>query len=65
MSADYQSVLVDAPYNEVAELFAKGSLYIPVLEGGKLAGLITRSTMMRGLAGMKISSPAEGGTINE
>ncbi|WP_306009887.1 ABC transporter ATP-binding protein [Bacillus sp. MMSF_3328] len=65
MSANYQSVLVDAPYNEVAELFAKGSLYIPVLEGGKLAGLITRSTMMRGLAGMKISSPAEGGTINE
>ncbi len=65
MSADYQSVLVDAPYNEVAELFAKGSLYIPVLEGGKLAGLITRSTMMRGLAGMKISSPAEGGIINE
>jgi osmoprotectant transport system ATP-binding protein len=65
MSADYQSVHVDAPYNEVAELFAKGSLYIPVLEAGKLAGLITRSTMMRGLAGMKISSPAEGGALNE
>ncbi|MCA1040369.1 betaine/proline/choline family ABC transporter ATP-binding protein [Bacillus infantis] len=65
MSADYQSVDVDAPYNEVAELFAKGSLYIPVLEAGKLAGLITRSTMMRGLAGMKISSPAEGGALNE
>ncbi|MGD6842859.1 ABC transporter ATP-binding protein [Bacillus infantis] len=65
MSADYQSVLVDAPYNEVAELFAKGSLYIPVLEEGKLAGLITRSTMMRGLAGMKISSPAERGALNE
>jgi osmoprotectant transport system ATP-binding protein len=65
MSAGYQSVLVDAPYNEVAELFAKGSLYIPVLEDGKLAGLITRSTMMRGLAGMKISSPAEGGALNE
>lgn len=65
MSTGYQSVLVDAPYNEVAELFAKGSLYIPVLEDGKLAGLITRSTMMRGLAGMKISSPAEGGALNE
>lgn len=63
MSQDYQTVEANTVYTEVAEIFAKGAVLIPVLQNGKLAGLITRSTMMRGLAGMKIPAPGEGGTI--
>ncbi|RFU66582.1 ABC transporter ATP-binding protein [Peribacillus glennii] len=58
MDRDYQSVAADTPYTDVAELFAKGAVLIPVLQNEKLVGLITRSTMMRGLAGMKIAPPA-------
>ncbi|MFC3885687.1 ABC transporter ATP-binding protein [Bacillus songklensis] len=63
MNQDYQTVEADTPYTDVAEIFAKGAVLIPVLQNGKLVGLITRSTMMRGLAGMKIAAPGEGGTI--
>ncbi|MBU8918647.1 betaine/proline/choline family ABC transporter ATP-binding protein [Bacillus sp. FJAT-29953] len=62
---DYVTVEVDSPYQEVAEIFAKGVTSIPVLQNGKLVGLITRSSMMRGLAGMKTVSPGEGDVVNE
>ncbi|PLT34453.1 ABC transporter ATP-binding protein [Bacillus sp. V5-8f] len=58
MDRDIQTVEADTPYTDVAELFAKGAVLIPVLQNEKLVGLITRSTMMRGLAGMKIAPPA-------
>ncbi|RFU64496.1 ATP-binding cassette domain-containing protein [Peribacillus saganii] len=57
MTTDYQTANADTPYTDVAEMFARGASVIPVLQNGKLIGLITRSTMMRGLAGMKITPP--------
>ncbi|WP_066303615.1 ABC transporter ATP-binding protein [Bacillus sp. FJAT-29814] len=65
INKDYLSVEVDRPYQEVAEIFANGVTSIPVLEKGKLVGLITRSSMMRGLAGMKTVTPGEGDVGNE
>jgi osmoprotectant transport system ATP-binding protein len=65
ISKDYFTVEADSPYREVAEIFAKGATFIPVVQNGRLVGLITRSSMMRGLAGMKIAAPGEGGTVNE
>ncbi|WP_026692218.1 ABC transporter ATP-binding protein [Peribacillus kribbensis] len=64
MRKNFLSVQADTPYSEVAGLFAGGAVSIPVLSNGKLAGLITRSSMMRGLAGIKPSA-GEGGSINE
>ncbi len=61
MSTDVPSVESGTAYPEVAEIFAKGAQIIPVLSEGKVTGLITRSTMMRGLAGMRISPAVEGG----
>ncbi|WP_349409617.1 betaine/proline/choline family ABC transporter ATP-binding protein [Pseudalkalibacillus sp. SCS-8] len=47
-------VKTETPYTEIAEIFAKHDIKtIPVVDDGKLVGLITRSSMMRGLAGMK------------
>ncbi|PLS17284.1 osmoprotectant [Bacillus sp. M6-12] len=57
MATDYPTVEAGSPYTDVAEIFARGASVIPVLQNGKLVGLITRSTMMRGLAGMKITPP--------
>jgi osmoprotectant transport system ATP-binding protein len=62
---DCITVDADCPYRDVAEIFAGGAVSIPVLQNGKLVGLITRSSMMRGLAGLKITAPKEGGTVNE
>jgi osmoprotectant transport system ATP-binding protein len=64
MKKDVITVSPSATYNEVAEIFATNSVQmIPVLENDKLVGLITRATMMRGLAGLNISAqkPVEGG----
>jgi osmoprotectant transport system ATP-binding protein len=63
MNQDYQTVEAETSYTDVAEIFAKGAVSIPVLRNGKLVGLITRSTMMRGLAGMKIAAPGDGGIV--
>jgi osmoprotectant transport system ATP-binding protein len=63
ISKDYFTVETSCLYSEVAEYFAKGAAPIPVLQNGRLVGLITRSSMMRGLAGMKTVSPEEGGTL--
>jgi osmoprotectant transport system ATP-binding protein len=43
----------------------EGSTFIPVLENGKLSGLITRATMMRGLAGINTEPSQKGGQSNE
>ncbi|WP_261130158.1 ABC transporter ATP-binding protein [Bacillus sp. Marseille-Q3570] len=54
MSQVSHSVTAETVYTDIAEIFAKHQVKtIPVLEEGKLAGLITKSSMMRGLAGMK------------
>ncbi|WP_409304446.1 ABC transporter ATP-binding protein [Peribacillus sp. SCS-155] len=65
MDTDVSTVQTDTPYTDVAEVFARGAVLIPVLENEKLVGLITRSTMMRGLAGMKIAPATEGDIKNE
>jgi osmoprotectant transport system ATP-binding protein len=68
MKKDVITVDVSATYTDVAEIFATNGLQmIPVLEGERLVGLITRATMMRGLAGLNISAqkPVEGGAGNE
>ncbi|PLT28932.1 ABC transporter ATP-binding protein [Peribacillus deserti] len=64
MRTDFHTVNADTPYTDVAALFAGGAASIPVVSNGKLSGLITRSTMMRGLAGMK-TGPGEGGSVHE
>ncbi|WP_044640352.1 ABC transporter ATP-binding protein [Risungbinella massiliensis] len=62
MHRDLVTVEPDCSYSDVAEVFAKYKVpSIPVLQNSKLMGLITRSSMMRGLAGMKPATPAEGG----
>lgn len=62
MHQDLVTVDPDCPYSDVAEIYAKYKVpSIPVLQDSKLIGLITRSSMMRGLAGMKPARPAEGG----
>lgn len=62
MRTEFVTVPSDAPYNFVAEIFAKDDVSsIPVLTNGKLVGLITRSSMIRGLAGLISTAPAKGG----
>jgi osmoprotectant transport system ATP-binding protein len=66
INTNYSTVERSTPYTEVAEIFAmEGSTFIPVLENGKLSGLITRATMMRGLAGINTEPSQKGGQINE
>ncbi|MFC7370063.1 ABC transporter ATP-binding protein [Fictibacillus iocasae] len=64
METDIITVSSDTAYTDVAEIFATKKVNaIPVLENEKLVGLITRATMMRGLAGMNIGAqkPLVGG----
>ncbi|MBY6037952.1 betaine/proline/choline family ABC transporter ATP-binding protein [Fictibacillus nanhaiensis] len=62
MNHEVVTVPVDASYTEVAEIFAvKKVTSIPVMEEEQVVGLITRATMMRGLAGLRIGTPLEGG----
>ncbi|ANC75964.1 ABC transporter ATP-binding protein [Fictibacillus phosphorivorans] len=64
MEKEIITVDVSSTYTEVAEIFATHGVHmIPVLHNGKLVGLITRASMMRGLAGLNISAqkPVEGG----
>ncbi|MGG1575405.1 ABC transporter ATP-binding protein [Fictibacillus sp. NRS-1165] len=64
MNQEGPTVQIDCPYTDVAEVFAtEGVSLIPVLQNEKLVGLITRSTMMRGLAGMKPAGPREGENV--
>ena len=53
MVTTVKTVRSEDPYTEVAELFADPNVRtIPVVDEGVLVGLVTRSSMMRGLAGM-------------
>lgn len=53
MKVNVATVPPDVPYSVVAEIFANQKVRtIPVTEDDKLIGLITRSSMMRGLAGV-------------
>ncbi|RFU62687.1 ABC transporter ATP-binding protein [Bacillus sp. V59.32b] len=61
METNVKTVHIDSPYSDVAEVFAReGAPTIPVLQDGRLVGLITRGTMMRGLAGMQPVLTTEG-----
>ncbi|TLS38080.1 ABC transporter ATP-binding protein [Pseudalkalibacillus caeni] len=54
LKSDTPVVQPSAPYSFVAEIFAKTNVpSIPVVEKNKLVGLITKASMMRGLAGLK------------
>ncbi|MDP4164847.1 MAG: CBS domain-containing protein, partial [Bacillota bacterium] len=65
LNINYSTVERTTPYTDVAEIFAKeGVTSIPVLDQGKLAGLITRATMMRGLAGIDTEQKPKGGHVN-
>jgi osmoprotectant transport system ATP-binding protein len=51
MDTNVKTLKKDAAVNDVAEIFHETNVSaIPVLEGDKLVGVITRSSMMRGLA---------------
>ncbi|WP_273835707.1 ABC transporter ATP-binding protein [Guptibacillus sedimenti] len=53
-------------YPEIAKRFAeKQPISIPVVEGEKLTGLVTRSSMMRGLAGLEQLGYKEEEPLNE
>jgi osmoprotectant transport system ATP-binding protein len=53
-------------YPEIAKRFAeKQPISIPVVEGEKLTGLVTRSSMMRGLAGLEQLGFKEEEPLNE
>ena len=53
-------------YPEIAKRFAeKQPISIPVIEGEKLTGLVTRSSMMRGLAGLEQLGYKEEEPLNE
>lgn len=64
METDVTVISIDAPYSSVAKIFANPDIRtIPVVEDERLAGLITRSSMMRGLAGLSLEG--EGGEAVE
>ncbi|MFK3961359.1 ABC transporter ATP-binding protein [Guptibacillus hwajinpoensis] len=53
-------------YPEIAKRFAENQpISIPVVEDNKLTGLVTRSSMMRGLAGLEQYDHREEGSLNE
>ncbi len=54
LNDEVPTVSPDTAYTDIAEIFATAKVQsIPVLTDDKLVGLITRSSMLRGLAGMK------------
>ncbi|WP_347552309.1 betaine/proline/choline family ABC transporter ATP-binding protein [Pseudalkalibacillus hwajinpoensis] len=63
---EIEPVKTNTLYPEIAKQFAENQLInIPVVEGEKLVGLITRSSMMRGLAGLEQFSYGKEGALNE
>lgn len=53
MKSDVKTLTSDAILTDVAEIFTEShSSAIPVVDNGKLVGLVTRSSMIRGLADM-------------
>jgi CBS-domain-containing membrane protein len=52
MTGDPITIAPDTPVNEIARLMAaKGVHTLPVLEGGKLVGIVGKLDLIRGLAG--------------
>ncbi|MDO6656692.1 ABC transporter ATP-binding protein [Anaerobacillus sp. 1_MG-2023] len=61
-----ESINESTLYPEIAKRFAENQpINIPVVEDNKLTGLVTRSSMMRGLAGLEQYDQREGGSLNE
>ncbi|MBF0706864.1 ABC transporter ATP-binding protein [Alkalihalobacillus hwajinpoensis] len=61
-----ESINESTLYPEIAKRFAKNQpISIPVVEDNKLTGLVTRSSMMRGLAGLEQYDQREEGSLNE
>ncbi|WP_409291987.1 ABC transporter ATP-binding protein [Peribacillus sp. SCS-37] len=56
MKRDIYQADAETPYTEIARMFAEGAVIVPVSSGGRLAGLITRASMMRGLAGLQTAA---------
>jgi osmoprotectant transport system ATP-binding protein len=57
MQSNIKTLAADAVVTDVAEIFHGSDIgAIPVLEGDKLVGVVTRSSMMRGLADWKHST---------
>ncbi|HET7626875.1 MAG TPA: betaine/proline/choline family ABC transporter ATP-binding protein [Bacillales bacterium] len=66
MDTDVASVASAADYSEVAQIFSDLRVRtIPVVDDGRLTGIITRSSMMRGLAGDNPLSGQTGGGDGE
>ena len=56
MTDKVQAVDEDAPLNEVVETMERRHIKrVPVLRGGKLAGIVTRANLLHALAGMQRS----------
>ncbi|HEU5139678.1 MAG TPA: betaine/proline/choline family ABC transporter ATP-binding protein [Bacillales bacterium] len=65
METNVPIVPPEVGYSSVAEIFSDSAVRtIPVVENDKLVGLITRSSMMRGLAGLTQRNHREGGGAN-
>ncbi|MGG1688098.1 ABC transporter ATP-binding protein [Pseudalkalibacillus sp. NRS-1564] len=61
-----ESINESTLYPEIAKRFAENQpISIPVVEDNKLTGLVTRSSMMRGLAGLEQYDQREEGSLNE
>ena len=61
-----ESINENTLYPEIAKRFAENQpISIPVVEDNKLTGLVTRSSMMRGLAGLEQYDQREEGSLNE
>ncbi|MBN8209256.1 betaine/proline/choline family ABC transporter ATP-binding protein [Bacillus sp. NTK071] len=63
---EIEPILPNVLYPEIAKRFAENHpISIPVVEEGKLVGLVTSNSMMRGLAGLEQHSYREEGALNE
>lgn len=66
MKSELITASLDDSYQSVAEIFANEDVpYIPVVTDRKLVGLITRSSMIRGLANFSSPTASQGVTTHE
>ncbi|BCU83065.1 glycine/betaine ABC transporter ATPase [Polycladomyces abyssicola] len=64
METEIPTLTIDNPVNEVAEVFRDGKQNaVPVVEGKRLIGVVTRGSMMRGLADWTHHQPEGSVTI--
>lgn len=58
MITEFATVAPDAPLSEVQERIIRGNQrFLPVLEGGVLAGAVTRTDLLRALQGPEVPEP--------